>query len=359
MRLETEEVELLLGIARDATLGLTFGERLEAIGETLSVLVPVTSLSAVVINPKAPSESLAANAYFRNGSVESVVTYVTNYIPDDPMNPALGEANGVPVLLSDYITSRQFGRDAYTGEFLPKYGLRHLLGCASRMPDGGVLAFALHREPPLGDFTPREREFMRLVSPDITRAAYGAILQEKIKQARSRPRDQAGTCTGTILFDSSGELLYCDRGAFVLLDRLKVTSGLLGADVLMADVRHAARCPDAITIRFYPLVNGGWLRATFSCFETEGQKILAGLSTVEQGSRDLFDALARRAHLTSREREIAALAIQGLGNRDIARRLGISTVTVGVHLTHVYAKTGVTSKNELTALMLGAAPGAA
>jgi DNA-binding CsgD family transcriptional regulator len=51
--------------------------------------------------------------------------------------------------------------------------------------------------------------------------------------------------------------------------------------------------------------------------------------------------------LTRREREIAALVAQGLGNRDIAERLYLSKRTVDSHLEHIFSKMGFTSRTQL------------
>lgn len=56
--------------------------------------------------------------------------------------------------------------------------------------------------------------------------------------------------------------------------------------------------------------------------------------------------------LTPREREVAHLTLEGYGARQIGARLGISAITVGVHLTKLYAKLGVTGRDELVALLL-------
>jgi DNA-binding NarL/FixJ family response regulator len=48
--------------------------------------------------------------------------------------------------------------------------------------------------------------------------------------------------------------------------------------------------------------------------------------------------------LTAREREVLALVGQGMSNRLIARRLGISEKTVKAHLTRVFAQIGVTDR---------------
>lgn len=57
----------------------------------------------------------------------------------------------------------------------------------------------------------------------------------------------------------------------------------------------------------------------------------------QQGSLD---------NLTAREREVLALVGQGLTNKVIARRLGISEKTVKTHLTSVFANLGVADRTQ-------------
>jgi DNA-binding NarL/FixJ family response regulator len=51
--------------------------------------------------------------------------------------------------------------------------------------------------------------------------------------------------------------------------------------------------------------------------------------------------------LTSRELEIVALVGLGLGNREIARRLGVAVSTVRTHLASVYEKLDLSGRIEL------------
>lgn len=51
--------------------------------------------------------------------------------------------------------------------------------------------------------------------------------------------------------------------------------------------------------------------------------------------------------LTPRELQVARLAVRGMGNRDIAAKIGVSVRTVEGHLYQVFAKMGITSRAEL------------
>lgn len=56
------------------------------------------------------------------------------------------------------------------------------------------------------------------------------------------------------------------------------------------------------------------------------------------------------AALTSRERDVVALVVEGLRNEQIARRLAINEKTVRNHLTSAFAKLGVSGRLELVVL---------
>lgn len=78
----------------------------------------------------------------------------------------------------------------------------------------------------------------------------------------------------------------------------------------------------------------------------------AHLQSAENGglvNRTLV-SVSHGGHLTHRELQVARLAEQGLGNRDIARRIGISVRTVEGHLYQAFAKLGVTSRQQLDSL---------
>lgn len=79
--------------------------------------------------------------------------------------------------------------------------------------------------------------------------------------------------------------------------------------------------------------------------EAGGSRLLTGLA-------DLLPPAPARPplpHLTPREREIAELVAEGLTTPAIAARLYLSPRTVDTHLSHIYRKTGITTRAALAA----------
>lgn len=58
--------------------------------------------------------------------------------------------------------------------------------------------------------------------------------------------------------------------------------------------------------------------------------------------------------LTARELDVSRLMLSGCSNKEIARKLDISTETVKVHRKHLYGKLGIKSQSELFMLFLQA-----
>ena len=89
----------------------------------------------------------------------------------------------------------------------------------------------------------------------------------------------------------------------------------------------------------------------------EPEVILDGIREVLRGGSPLDPRAARAvlssrqaevqsAVLTDREEEVLRLVTQGLPNKSIARRLGISERTVKAHLTHIFQRVGVSDRTQ-------------
>jgi DNA-binding NarL/FixJ family response regulator len=92
---------------------------------------------------------------------------------------------------------------------------------------------------------------------------------------------------------------------------------------------------------------------------SEVRRILerAGIVVVDEGdsavdlaivnANGATDDAASVESLTSRERDVLELLAEGLSNRRVAERLGISDHTVKFHVASIYGKLGASSRAEL------------
>lgn len=69
--------------------------------------------------------------------------------------------------------------------------------------------------------------------------------------------------------------------------------------------------------------------------------------------------LTGAAALTPSERRIAAMAAEGLSNREIAQALFITSRTIAMHLSNAFRKLGVSSRTQLPAALAAGEPTAA
>jgi DNA-binding CsgD family transcriptional regulator len=78
-----------------------------------------------------------------------------------------------------------------------------------------------------------------------------------------------------------------------------------------------------------------------------GDQVLADLNNLGKPGRRAAAAFLGPTALTDREREIAALAAQGLSAKAIGQQLHIGERTVETHVARVYAKFNVHTRREL------------
>jgi DNA-binding NarL/FixJ family response regulator len=91
--------------------------------------------------------------------------------------------------------------------------------------------------------------------------------------------------------------------------------------------------------------------------DAEPEELVRAVRAAARGESPLAPRVARavlasrsgkppEGHVTAREGEVLDLVGEGLANKQIARRLGISEKTVKAHLTSVFQRLGVLSRTE-------------
>lgn len=345
-----EQLQALLEIGRAASVGTTFQERMAALAPLVQRVFPRVRIAASVLDPDAPATLADDPTWFFGHSVGVVHPYAERYMKLDPLRPAFLEATGRPVLLSDTEAGKRYGQDPFTAEFLAALGIRHVMLTAHRMPNGAVFVFALHRGPDQPDFGAQERALLSLCAPDLARAATGPVLRRLLVDQLTAPSGGPRASVHALAYDTSVRVVHGDLGSGPIVDG--ATLARLGVEVSS----FVATRPDhgAAVERTVPANGGGDLPARIVALDARsGVAALAILSHEVADSR--FERLVREARLTARERQVAALAIEGLRNRDIADRLGVGVDTVKWHLKTIFQKTKVRGRGGLAAIVLGRA----
>jgi DNA-binding NarL/FixJ family response regulator len=91
--------------------------------------------------------------------------------------------------------------------------------------------------------------------------------------------------------------------------------------------------------------------------DADPEDLIEGIRAVSRGESPLHPKVARQllttrhsapasVDLTPREREVLGLVREGLANKQVARRLGISERTVKAHLTSVFQRIGVADRTQ-------------
>lgn len=128
--------------------------------------------------------------------------------------------------------------------------------------------------------------------------------------------------------------------------------------------RLAAELPEVAVVVLSAYDDDAYVRAALACGvsgfllkTTPAAELVQAVRSAAAGTTVLDPAITRRLAsgplqpaddgLTWRERQVVALVAQGLANKAVALRLGISTRTVEGHLNHVFPKLGVATRTEL------------
>jgi DNA-binding CsgD family transcriptional regulator len=101
------------------------------------------------------------------------------------------------------------------------------------------------------------------------------------------------------------------------------------------------------------------LRVAYEMFTTMGMEAFtdrAARELLATGERARRRTLETSGHLTAQEAQIARLAGDGHTNPEIAACLFLSPRTVEWHLRKVFAKLDISSRNQLSRILLDGAP---
>ncbi len=153
------------------------------------------------------------------------------------------------------------------------------------------------------------------------------------------------------------------RGLAAMLEQAGFAITEDSPDILLCDLTIDAAPPTELDAPVMVLTDGtapahvaGVLPRSASLAQLDGglRAVAAGLLVRPQGAMPAsgFRSADDAPSLTAREAEILVLVGQGLSNKGIARRLGISVHTVKFHLEALFEKVGATSRAEAVVIGL-------
>lgn len=185
----------------------------------------------------------------------------------------------------------------------------------------------------------------------LTVRAYIALAQGESEQAERDVHDALALAVRTQGYIRVDDALECLARLSADEGNLSFAARLLGAAEGIRERIGHIRFPmyqagfDAVT----SLAREALGQDDFDALWAEGFALSAeeAIAYAQRGRGERRRPTTGWGSLTPTELDVARLATEGLGNKDIGARLFISPRTVQTHLTHVYAKLGITSRVQL------------
>jgi DNA-binding CsgD family transcriptional regulator len=216
-------------------------------------------------------------------------------------------------------------------------------------------SFELMRTSDEPRFEPEDANLMR----DAAR-----ILARRLREASVSASDGGGVeagQTGVVLVDENLQPQGFTRPAREWFELLKAREqpeatllpthvyGVIGR-LLAAESGDDPGRPPRVRVQ-----TGGGRWAIVEAARVEGIPSAVAVTVHAATAEDILALVAAAHGLSTRERELVALVLEGLTTRELAARMFISRYTVQDHLKSVFDKLGVRSRRELVTGMFGQA----
>ncbi|MFE2377553.1 LuxR C-terminal-related transcriptional regulator [Streptomyces sp. NPDC059398] len=228
---------------------------------------------------------------------------------------------------------------------LPLIDARHELRASFVVDHRCWGAIALFRGGGRPDFTPVDVDVLRRLSAPVAAALRRAVHRAPADAAPGP--DEAGV----LLLDQELRLLSENPAAKLWRDELASPGAELPIAVLEVAARgRGAALPAHGRVRGR---SGRWLSVHASPLSGGPFPARLAVTVHPAPAADVAEVLLLAYGLTPRERDVLARVVAGLPSRAIATELHITAATVQDHLKSVFAKTGVRSRPELVATVLG------
>lgn len=331
----TDDFTLVLKIIAGLQQGQTSHSIRQDVASDILTLLRADYLASYVMNNRTGrfEDGIALNV-----DAAHLARYHAYYQLHDPITPLMQQLRKA-TLVSQVIDQAALERTEFFNDFLKPSGLHHGVDMHLFDGDDNVGDLRIWRQKAQPEFGVREVALLDMLRPHLL----GALRQQRQLQMERHARQNWQTLwerhpDPSFVVDMDGKELDRNRSATQLIGRLDQAESAALGTLLQQQARHGGE-QGAIWGDFVVSVAHGE--------PGPGATMLLQLAPKNRrmiAERDLCQYFG----LTSREAEVCVLVLQGHSDKEIARTLGIGFPTVRTHLTHIFSKTGVTSRSELT-----------
>jgi DNA-binding CsgD family transcriptional regulator len=263
-------------------------------------------------------------------------------VRDPMMDLRVLAAAAVPAQTLSAATGGDLARSVRYRDVLEPSGVRHELRAVVRGAGGAWGALILFRGSDVPDFTPAETGLLRTLGPTVAEGLRRAAVLDAATQQPDAPQPD-GPGLLLVRVDDGLRIEHATAAARHRLATIDDGTVRVLPAAIAAIVHSAALDPHPHRARMRTRT-GAWITAHA---EQLGPTLVSVIIEPTR-SRELAELRADAYRLSAREREVAALAVQGRTNAEIAQALFLSVFTVQDHLKQVYAKTGATGRTDLS-----------
>lgn len=301
------------------------GAMFNAVCQRLEKVIHICGAVASLVDSETGGFSLGGNMLY-NQPEGALFAYLTHFAPQDPFITSgwFKKSFNKVRQNTDIVPARALMETEFVRDFLaPLAGVFYVLAAALTAQGDTVGFIGLHRQKGQGEFTVRHKDICNCILPHMATA----IRNQRLIQGLSMTNESCGM----IMVGEDDRPFYINETARLILKKMPVSAipdpGVGGYPVFF-------KSNGIYRVRTVPFARGK--RGRFILLEAlpEEHRLDRGLA---------------RFGLSLREKEVCALAMRGLSNREIAQRIFISEQTVKDHLHNVFKKMNIHRRSELGA----------
>jgi DNA-binding CsgD family transcriptional regulator len=321
--------------------------------EVVRRLRPVLGIDAAFIATVDPATLLFTSAASEDPLTGVAPLFLANELGGRDVNRFTDLAAGpVAVRTLDQATAGDRDQSARHAEIMRPLGLGDELRAALRTRQACWGVLCLHRDAGAPGFSQRDRDIVAKIAPHVAEGLRRALLAGHAMAQRPSPGH------GVVILDQVGSVTSINDAAERWLAQIpdsdwpassELPVPLLAAAAAAGHDQHGdERLAPAVRLR---TTSGDWLSVHASRLHGSG-----GRSTVlvleQPGPADIASLILDSHGVTGAQAKVVALVLRGYSTKQIVSRLAISQYTVQEHLTAVFDKLGVRSRQELAAALL-------